>query len=139
MATRISAAASIATIGARKKRLDALSKDHILLLLQILASNEYGSKDCEGSHSYASNSTKNLSKTCLMPHLLLQEHITAIIVYTALSGDPKKQLLIDAGTTPILVGVLRVSFVHFTIFHCNSNDLHYIHSTLHMHVKTYIY
>ncbi|KAG0599324.1 hypothetical protein M758_12G143400, partial [Ceratodon purpureus] len=107
MATRVSAAASIATIGARKKRLDALSKDHILLLLQILTSNEYESGDWEGLQNYSSNATENLSIVCLMPYLLLREHITAIIVYIALSGDSKKQILIDVGTAPILVEVLR--------------------------------
>jgi hypothetical protein len=111
MATRVSVAATLATIGARRKRLDVLSKNHILLLLQVLTSNEYEFRDWEGPQSHASNTTKNLSTICLMPHLLLREHITAIIVYTALSGDSKKQLLIDAGAAPILVGVLRVSFI----------------------------
>ena len=123
MATKVFAAASIATIGAHKKRLDALSKDHILLLLQILTPNEYECGDWEGPQLQTSNRLENLSTTCLMPHLLLREHITAILVYIALSGDFKKQLLIDVGTAPILVEVLRVSFEDLTDFHCNSNFL----------------
>jgi hypothetical protein len=38
IATRVLAAATIANVCAKKKRLDAISSDHILLLLQLLAS-----------------------------------------------------------------------------------------------------
>jgi hypothetical protein len=38
IATRVLAAATIANMCAKKKRLDAISSDHISLLLQLLAS-----------------------------------------------------------------------------------------------------
>lgn len=109
IATRVSAAASIATIGARKKRLNALSKENILLLVKILVSNESKINQWEMHLFDDPNKTNNSRDNFSLPHVLLREHIIAIVVYIALSGDYRKQLLIDVGMAPILVGVLRVS------------------------------
>nr|XP_024357439.1 uncharacterized protein LOC112273192 [Physcomitrium patens] len=107
IATRVSAAASIATIGARKKRLNALSKENILLLVKILVSNESKINQWEMHLFDDPNKTNNSRDNFSLPHVLLREHIIAIVVYIALSGDYRKQLLIDVGMAPILVGVLR--------------------------------
>jgi hypothetical protein len=44
----------------------------------------------------------------VMPYNLLREHAAAILVYTALSGEKKKQAIIAAGAAPVLVRVLQV-------------------------------
>jgi len=108
MAIKVSAAASLATIGARKKKLNVLSSEHISLLLQLLTSNDHDISHRKESLVYSPNSRDNFLEE-LMPSILLCEHITAIIVYIALSGDFEKQLLTIAGAPPILVGVLKVS------------------------------
>jgi len=108
MAIKVSAAASLATIGARKKKLNVLSNEHISSLLKLLTSNDYDISHRKESLVHSPNSRDNFLEE-FMPSILLCEHITAIIVYIALSGDFEKQLLTTAGAATILVGVLKVS------------------------------
>lgn len=111
--TRILAAAAVANLGSRKKRLETISDMDVVVLLRILG----GDFDLEstattaGVDDIASSQPDYQSYLPLqqrsMPYLLLCEHASAILVYAALSGDKKKQVIIDLEGAPILVRVLQ--------------------------------
>lgn len=121
------AAATMANMGAKNKRIDAISSDDITLFLQLLACDPGSCQANNGpitfnqgsnstfvhheiqSHSGSQIQTPQTLNQYPMHAFLLQEHVAAILVYTALSGEKKKQMIIAAGAAPIFVRMLQVN------------------------------
>ncbi|BBN13783.1 hypothetical protein MPTK1_6g06260 [Marchantia polymorpha subsp. ruderalis] len=117
IATTILAASAMANFGAKKKCLETISVEDMPLLLRLLTNDFEG---LDGSRTHGTGSQCPLSRgdsqlqnsnycsnTNCSPSLLLREHAAAILVYTALSGEVKKQSLIAAGAAPIFVQLLQ--------------------------------
>ncbi|KAL2623311.1 hypothetical protein R1flu_003516 [Riccia fluitans] len=111
IATVVLAASAIANLGARKKCLETVSVEDIPLLLRLLTSDidvmDGSRSNAPGLPGSCHHVDNQFGNTSCSPYLLLREHAAAILVYTTLSGEKKKESLIAAGAAPVFVQLLQ--------------------------------
>ncbi|KAJ7536118.1 hypothetical protein O6H91_12G056900 [Diphasiastrum complanatum] len=120
--TRVMAAAAVANMGARNKKLQAISKDNIYFISSLLRDDlklfqtreqPTGKNELQlGSYAPILDQHTGwclcaISNEQYLAYSLLREHVTAILVYTALSGEETKCHIIAAGAAPTLVQLLK--------------------------------